>query len=588
MRSHRRRRRRAAHPTRPPNLLFQFHATATAIVREITYPQLTIPFRLWPSFLHPPPLGQSLVLLTYWGLIVGLLVSDAIVYDAYYWERIAFRAAWVSVTQVPLVFLLASKTSLIGLFIGSSYERINWFHRWVSRTLLVTVTIHGSFFVREWVLADIVQFEFELMSMVKYGIGAWAVLVWTLVSSLTPVRRMAYELFVLQHIAAACVFLWLLWVHVPAHAQFNIWFSVAVLVFDRMARGAWLVWTNVLKKVIGRKGASPGYVAEMQALRRGTTLVKVKDVGLKWLPGQHVRLSIPALGLLQAHPFTISNVASASETNDLEFVIRAHRGFSRTVYKRALTKTNLEPYISKAFVIGPYGDMPTWNTFETLVLIAASTGASFTLPILNSVLSDHCCVRRVEYLLLVKHEEHADHYIDQLRQSVDRAKGSAINVRVLVALTQEDEAAEPLEVGLHDHCIEKGQETSTVMQEIPFRTISAPITTDVILPAYERSQKDMNIEERFIGSGSMQTIDSKSPLNDESCSIGFWSGRPSLAEFVRRAVEATAGETCVAVCGGLSLTADVRNCVASLSDERAVHKGTGAQGIKLHVESFNY
>jgi hypothetical protein len=34
------------------------------------------------------------------------------------------------------------------------------------------------------------------------------------------------------------------------------------------------------------------------------------------------------------------------------------------------------------------------------------------------------------------------------------------------------------------------------------------------------------------------------------------------------------------------LVATVRNAVASLSDERAVHKGTGAQGIHLHVEEY--
>jgi hypothetical protein len=57
---------------------------------------------------------------------------------------------------------------------------------------------------------------------------------------------------------------------------------------------------------------------------------------------------------------------------------------------------------------------------------------------------------------------------------------------------------------------------------------------------------------------------------------------------IRRAVEATAGETSVVVCGGPSLASRVRNCVAALSDERAVHKGTGAQGIHLHVEEYSF
>jgi len=62
--------------------------------------------------------------------------------------------------------------------------------------------------------------------------------------------------------------------------------------------------------------------------------------------------------------------------------------------------------------------------------------------------------------------------------------------------------------------------------------------------------------------------------------------RPDIPNFIRGPVEATGGETAVAVCGGRDLVAITRNSVASLSDERAVHKGTGAQGIALHSESY--
>jgi hypothetical protein len=101
-----------------------------------------------------------------------MLSYNAIVDDAYYYERIGFRAAWISVTQVPLVYLLASKSRYLSLIIGISHERLNWLHRWVSRTLLATVTVHGAFFFREWIRADFVALELSMMPMVKYGIGA--------------------------------------------------------------------------------------------------------------------------------------------------------------------------------------------------------------------------------------------------------------------------------------------------------------------------------------------------------------------------------------------------------------------------------
>jgi len=70
--------------------------------------------------------------------------------------------------------------------------------------------------------------------------------------------------------------------------------------------------------------------------------------------------------------------------------------------------------------------------------------------------------------------------------------------------------------------------------------------------------------------------------------VNFVAQRPHLAATIREAVETAEGETCVVVCGGKSLSGDVRNVVARLSDERAVHKGTGAQGIALWVEEFGF
>jgi hypothetical protein len=71
-------------------------------------------------------------------------------------------------------------------------------------------------------------------------------------------------------------------------------------------------------------------------------------------------------------------------------------------------------------------------------------------------------------------------------------------------------------------------------------------------------------------------------------SIAIYSGRPKTRDIIRRSLEQALGESAVVVCGPQGLVADVKRDVCSLSDERAVHKGTGAQGIFLHTESFSY
>lgn len=70
--------------------------------------------------------------------------------------------------------------------------------------------------------------------------------------------------------------------------------------------------------------------------------------------------------------------------------------------------------------------------------------------------------------------------------------------------------------------------------------------------------------------------------------ISIMDGRPDVRKILLRSLEGARGESAVVVCGPSGLTTDVRKSVVSLSDERAVHKGTGAQGIYLHTEGFSF
>jgi Ferric reductase NAD binding domain len=71
-------------------------------------------------------------------------------------------------------------------------------------------------------------------------------------------------------------------------------------------------------------------------------------------------------------------------------------------------------------------------------------------------------------------------------------------------------------------------------------------------------------------------------------SIQIFSGRPQPKDIIRRSLEQALGESAVVVCGPQGLISDVKQGVVELSDERAVHKGTGAQGVYLHTEGFGY
>ena len=67
----------------------------------------------------------------------------------------------------------------------------------------------------------------------------------------------------------------------------------------------------------------------------------------------------------------------------------------------------------------------------------------------------------------------------------------------------------------------------------------------------------------------------------------FYSGRPDMREVLGTLLDGADGESGVAVCGPTGLIITTRNTLVRISDERAIHKGTGAQGCYLHAETFS-
>lgn len=525
------------------------------------HPQLYIPLPAlrWAT---PPALGRVLTLLAYWAMVIYFMSWRVVRHDATYWERIGFRNAWVSACQLPMLYLLSMKYSPIGFLIGSSHERLNWLHRWVARTMFVTVTCHGFHFWTEWVRADFVEYELEIMPMVKYGLGAWAILLWSVVVGFVPIRRMAYELWLLQHIASAVVMLWLIHKHVPANARHFLWMAIAFLAFDRAARWVNLLWQNVqlTRSKSACEGRSRlGHRVVARAVGETTTVLTVKDVHFKWSAGQHIYLWVPRLGPIEAHPYTIACAHKLQGTcccNSIQLIVRAHGGFSKRLHKYATENPDAE---LTGLVSGPYGAPANWDMFERLVVIGASTGASFVVPILEAVAAktrQQTCVRRIDVAVIAKTATETQYYISRAKEAAQAAQANDIEVHLHLAIT--GGAGTPGGL-LH------GQNRDSSESEFDEKAAAA--------------NPDAVTEERS-GSDS----DTSGPAHV----VKEYTARPDIEALIRVPVEEAWGETAVVVCGGQEIVARTRNCVAALSDERAVHKGTGAQGIYLHVEEYAF
>lgn len=90
------------------------------------------------------------------------------------------------------------------------------------------------------------------------------------------------------------------------------------------------------------------------------------------------------------------------------------------------------------------------------------------------------------------------------------------------------------------------------------------------------------------GASSLSVAPEKAKGRSVYHAITILTGRPCPETIIRKTLEQALGESAVVVCGPPGLVDDVRQSVVGLSDERAIHKGTGAQGIYLRTEAFDY
>ncbi|KAF4979122.1 hypothetical protein FZEAL_4612 [Fusarium zealandicum] len=532
-----------------------------------------------PLWLATLPLRKAAVIIVYAAFIAFLLTWKAIKHDGNYLERLGFRAAWITATQTSLPFLLAVRVNPIGLMLGTSYERINWFHRWVSRIFVISATIHGSFFVVEWLAASFFWTELKTVGMVKWGIAAWTVLVWTLVSTLPPFRRIKYEFFVLQHIISVVLLLLFLVLHVPEHHLFSIWCAVGVFAYDVVTRSANPIWRNIRLRVSPRFSAKHAHQAQVEAVDDELSVVTVRDVGFSWTPGQHVLIWSPTFRWESPHPFTISGIPSAEQpTQDIQLTLKTKRGLTKRLNTWARKSENSGGDGSvRLLLTGPFGFVPNWRQYENLVLIAASTGGSFITPVLEDLLTSQSpgCVRKISALYIVRRGGHAGPYVEKISRVLSRAKEMGISARVEVAVTKGSQSV--AEAVLHDDDNES-RERLIEPESHGGRGPSVELerfSLDSLRSSESEREEQLLKEEAELG------LDHG--YGYASSFIEQSEGRPEIATFIRTAVGGVPGNVAVAVCGGSAIEKVVKTTVASLRAERS-SEGLGTNDIFLHIE----
>jgi hypothetical protein len=177
--------------------------------------------------------------------------------------------------------------------------------------------------------------------------------------------------------------------------------------------------------------------------------------------------------------------------------------------------------------------------------------------------------------------------LQRLSDALSKADARGISLSVEIAVTGERDRLDSTNSSIHGHDDDYNEKSDIDTDYIQGKGHESYVTASRNCHSASSSDTSsaQDIDHLEDGYQSVQIIGEPESISPK---ISYSYGRPDIAAFIRRPVEATGGETSVAVCAGKSLVSTVRNAVASLSDERAVHKGTGAQGIYLHVEEYSF
>ncbi|TVY91022.1 Ferric reductase transmembrane component [Lachnellula willkommii] len=448
---------------KPRSFFFQAHATTSAIIREFSYYSKPLSFRNRHFYL--PPVGPVMMMVGYAVLIVVCVFYRLDPKDFLQWEDIGYRSGFIAVCQMPLIVLLAGKRNIIGFFTGVGYERLAWLHRWVARALLFTVFIHMGFWFSEWAKYDYVGVKVKTDALTQRGIAAGSVLLWLVLSSVAPIRKLSYEFFIIQHIISWLGFFTALYFHVPEENRIWIWLPLGFWAFDRFVRAVYLIYANL--SLLHKN--STGFLscrATFEPLDESHTRITITNPPITWTAGQHLFLACHPLAPLSSHPFTI---ASLPEDGKLEFVVRAKKGATRRFFKYAEkaysglpTATGKRNNGRSVLIDGPYATIRPLRQFDSLVFIAGSTGATFTMPLMRDIVQEckgtkpttpsrlpglstpaGAVTRHIRFVWVVKRKAAVEWFASQLDQVIRdveglRNEGYDIAVDISIYITCDD------------------------------------------------------------------------------------------------------------------------------------------------------
>jgi hypothetical protein len=499
----------------------------------------------WSSLLHPvstwlanPLLGLSrgavLILIVYglWNTI-WLFAFSSVVTNLR-------RAGFISVAQYPISFALGTKNSLVGLFVGRSYEKLNYLHRWVGRIMYAACVFHVVGYLVLWTKQGILTDQLKLTQR-DWATTAFGAMSLCALLSMPIVRRNTYAIFYHSHWIGFSVMLLATYYHVKSTLPYVL-SSFLIYLIDMMARFYKSHYTTAT-------------LYTMPELN--TTFLEVPSLSSGWRTGQHVRLRILSTQMgwfrwAEPHPFTIASIPTRKRTGGLQLYIKKSGDWTKALYQMAgmheggdveggegAARRRRETVIGrgkrvKVIIEGPYGGTGNAivSSFSAALIVVAGSGITFALA--------------------------------NIRDIIKAASRGSSRIRILdmVWVVQDSRSVVPLLPTLSGLLL-RAERTQTIEFVISIYYTRAPSASEAAMS---------------------YTVPRSLTIN---------SGRPDLGTIAKLTVAKTAQlktegnhGVLMASCGPPSLNEDVRKAAVDSCVDKAMRQKIG--GVEIHEEAFTW
>ncbi|KAI9799433.1 MAG: hypothetical protein M1825_004533 [Sarcosagium campestre] len=271
---------------------------------------------------------------------------------------------WLTLANGGLTLLMAARTNLFAIVARIPSTTLLFYHRWLGRITAIHASIHAIFLMISYVkseqLANVVR-----TPRIQVGLMAWISLLLILITSLAFVRRRLFETFYYLH-ALFLLFVIGAFIHATRAAEFIVP-GLALWGIDRLIRFTY----NFRRIEVVAVTQHPGNLTKFR-------ITGPRSHG----PGQIAWIQIPAVSLINWHPFTIVSVPSSS--SEAMVAIRGLGGYTKKVQSQAAEFGNKEMITVgsssclaplKMRVDGPYGvGHLQWGRYPVIVIVAGGIG----------------------------------------------------------------------------------------------------------------------------------------------------------------------------------------------------------------------